>query len=123
MFSGQQKGEMIFKDNTFFVSPPSTREVSHMGFAVFGKTYILEGNQRTCKLWTTNYGIKKISLIGLNWQLSMIMPELTGMVLRLWNTTQGNHRRPKPTLRMCNVTLLSHKRVDLALQFQSTVEK
>lgn len=50
MFSGQQKGEMIFKDNTFFVSPPSTREVSHMGFAVFGKTYILEGNQRTCKL-------------------------------------------------------------------------
>ena len=53
----------------------------------------------------------------------MIMPELTRMVLRLWNTTQGNHKRPKPTLRMCIVTLLSHKRVDLALQLQSTVQK
>ena len=86
----------------FFVSLPSTGEVSHMGFAILGKTYIFEGNQRT-ELWNTNHRIKKISLIGLNWQISII-PELIRMVLRLWNTTQSNHRRTKPTLRMCNVT-------------------
>ena len=91
-------------------------------FPMWDSLPLAEGNQRT-ELWNTNHGIKRISLIGLNWQISMIMPELTRMLLRLWNTTQVNHKRPKPTLRMWIVTLLSHKRVDLALQLQSTVQK